>query len=181
MAANFFIYHALAGKYEWYAGHKDEEERYLRFLGAEAITGKWKPIKLERCNGATKLSDFPAFMGPVPLFSARDWEALSELIGPDVEPLLVRGYRNKPYHAIHVTRIIEGGLDLRRSKYSVNEYAGNTISSVSEYVLNESAIGSAPMFKLAETRDLEVYVSRAFRNAVKRNGLVGLDYIPIGG
>jgi len=160
-----------------------EDRDLLFFSSAQPLSAKWIPLPvlpddrlLENVmdepvpiNG-----DFPSLYGPTPVFSERAWESLYSLVNGSVEALPLIYPSGETYFAINVLDVVDC-LDLTKTKLTRNDVTGR-VSSIQEYHFRPHLLTGKHMFKLPETKALEVLVSEEFKQAVEANGLKGLIF-----
>lgn len=160
-----------------------EDEDILFFFDAEPLSAKWVPLPVvldERLRENVMdapipmKGDFPSLYRPTPVFSERAWGALSPLIKGSVEALPLIHPSGDRYFAINVLDVIDC-LDLATTKLTRNDVTGR-VSSIQAYHFRPNLLRGKHMFKLPETKGLEVLVSEEFKQAVENNGLKGLIF-----
>lgn len=145
----------------------------------ESLIRSWDPLPVRNFFGEKeglfpeKISDFPSLIMGDPVFSEQAWRIFEPIIGSYTEPLPLITVEGK-YYALNILNIIDA-LDKENSQISYNKVTGR-VSRVFKHVFNTDKIKDQLIFKVPETKGLEVYVSEEFKKIVEKNNLKGLDF-----
>lgn len=154
---------------------KDREIIYA-LMDGESVAKLWQPLAVNVDRTKKRSSDFPSLYGPIPVFSERAVGALAPLLGDFVEPLPLQCSSKTPYFAMNVLSVVDA---LDRKKSEIEYDSDGDVTFVRRYSLIKKRIGKLNIFKLPETKALEVFVSEAFRECVEEEGLTGLKFVPL--
>lgn len=159
-------------RFRWIAPQTRAEGSRLAQVGLVPVSATWKPVSVEWARGTKRrpICDFPIFYSIVRCFSRRALEALSPYTEGALEALPLDGL-DDAYVAVHCIRWLDcaanfTGVDQDRiSIFSVNFVPR----------LNAEAVADHDLFGVPEIRT-KLFVSEHFKNAVERNGLIGLQF-----
>jgi hypothetical protein len=165
------------------------------FWEGKPLTRVWEPVHVFYYRTTGKSCDFPSLHGYVPVFTTRAWGVLQPLIGHSVEALPLvcdtrivvpkRGDKMRvpagpfgPFYAINVLNFVDC-LDYDHSE--IVWFSHGVVMLVESYAFkNPGLLRGKHIFRLPETRALEVLVSDEFKNTVEKNNLVGLEFPKLG-
>ena len=167
-----YIYLAHANVYNSFLTDKEYWQIKNTIGRGNSLLENWEPFPVrEKMKGMP--SDFPALNGPIPAFSEKAWLKLNPYIGNTVEALKLIT-EHGTYYAINVLDIVDA-LDHTNSEISFNSASGR-VSRIKKYVFDKEKIKGKYLFKIPETKGLEVYVSEEFKKIIEAEKLEGLDF-----
>lgn len=176
-----YCFKASASRFNSFLFNKDYWDIQDSIGVGHSLIGKWTPIpvrnlfKEDEGEFPKTAGDFPSLSGSIPVVSEKAWQILSAYIKNEVEalPLITK---TGSYFALNVLDIVDG-LDKEKSEISYR--SSGRVSRVFKYVFHEEKIKGKYMFKIPETKGLEVYVSEEFKKLIEENNLKGLDFSKI--
>lgn len=145
-------------------------------IRATALCGRefgqdYDPVKLVwSASRRKKTSDVHTMLSPFLVFSGKAFDALAPLLHDSGEILQVEA-PIKSMLGFHVTRVVEGAVDMEASKFKI--YPRATVFN--KIYLLGSRIEGVDIFRLKES-PATVFVSERFRALVERNKLKGFDF-----
>lgn len=145
-------------------------------IRATALCGRgfgqdYDPVKLAwGTSRRKKTSDVHTMLSPFLVFSERAFDALAPLLHDSGEILQVEA-PIKGMLGFHVTRVIEGAVDMEASKFKIYPQATvfNKISIL------RGRVEGVDIFRLKESPAI-VFVSENFREWVEQKKLKGFDF-----
>ena len=152
-------------------------ELVQRFNGTR-IGESWGDFKMEYDpdRGDLPAGDFPSiYLSHIPVFSRKAAEELYGLLKSAGELLPFKADQDE-YLAFNVT-VLVSALSLHDSE--IVYFASGKIMAVKKYVLAEKHLASQPIFKLAETPLMSVFVNEDFVRTVDLLQLRGFSFSPI--
>jgi hypothetical protein len=179
---NIYRINSDSGRYE-YVNARVEDRDLLFFSSGQPLSGTWVPVPVLLDHRLVdnvmeepqpRKGDFPSLYGATPIFSERAWETLYPLVGGSVEALPLIHPSGEKYFAINVLDVVDC-LDLTKTKLTRNDVTGR-VSSIQEYHFRQHLLTGKHIFKLPETKGLEVLVSEEFKQAVETSELKGLIF-----
>ena len=159
-------------RFRWIAPQTRAEGARLVQVGLAPVSATWKPVSVEWALGTKRrlICDFPIFYSIVRCFSRRALEALSPYTEGALEALPLDGL-DDAYVAIHCIR----WLDRAASFTGVDQDKISIFSFNFVPRLNAGAVAGHDVFGVPELRT-KLFVSERFKDAVERNGLIGLQF-----
>jgi hypothetical protein len=150
-----------------------------QLLAGKRIGRRWKPPKVtvtrrpsEETPQRAKQRPDLAMMAVAPVFSPRAWEALGPLLGDAVEALPFHCLLGE-YFLINVLEVVDA-LDVGKSDAAFR-LDGN-VMMIYAYAFRPEALRDKHLFRLPETRWIEMIVSEEFKAAAKAAKLEGLIF-----
>lgn len=163
-------------KYLWLTLSNEADSDKLEAISeATSTASNWKPISVEPIIENEKdnkkvLSDFPTFWTH-PMMSKKAIVALRDFLNGHAELLPVNG---KPYYIVNVTNLLDV---LDEDKSTLKWFTSSDgIMRITKYWFHEPKLNNAPIFRLAQFRRVEVFVSHEFRERVELAGLTGFIF-----
>jgi hypothetical protein len=148
-------------------------------LCGQSFGSDFKPIDLSWGTPRKKKnSDIQTMLSPFLIFSATAFDVLFRFLDGEGEVLPVIA-PVEGMKGFHVTRVVDGAVDLSKSKFKV--YAEATVFN--KIVLLEDKVQGVDIFRIKE-KPATVFVSERFKDAVLSGKLKGFDFeeiIPLGG
>ena len=114
--------------------------------------------------------EFPSLDRIMPVVSKKAMKVLRSLMNKSVEILPL----NSDYWVLNILDVLNC-LELDKSKITRNPVT-QRVSSIQKYVLHLDKIADKHIFKITETKGLEVIISDNFREIVEKNNLNGLSF-----
>jgi hypothetical protein len=134
------------------------------------IGSEWSPPRVRVIDDDAQATDF-ATLAAIPAFSARAVEALDDMLKGNGELLELEGAE---FSLLNVLSAPDA-LDEERSELKRFRSSGRVLR-ILRYGLRAEALSSVPIFKLPQQPRSRVYVTDAFVERVRENGLVGFDF-----
>jgi len=160
-----------------YSPNPDEYDSFIedidwtiidKFSDYDSLKDIWNPVALKPYYLGRE-SDFPTLSFSVPIISLKALDILKPILANvEVLPLI-----NKEYVALNVLSI--DCLDITKSKVTVNSVI-DQVSSIQKYSFDFNKLQGIHLFRIPETKSLEVYISDTFKSICEENNLVGLDF-----
>jgi hypothetical protein len=159
-------------RYRWLGRRNPAAGAALVRVRQASVAATWQPVGVEWVPETSRrpACDFPIFYSIVRCFSRRALAALSTCIEGGVEVLGLDGLEGD-YAGVHCIRWIEGAADLSGidpSKVSI--HSANFVPR-----LKAHAVAGYDIFGVPEMIT-KLFVGERFKDAVERNGLVGLEF-----
>jgi len=152
---------------------KDHDEPVRRlFSKGEAASWPREVIDLNVLKSNRK-GEFPSLYGWIPVFSEKAWDILKFYIGPAVQVIPVT-CNGECFFLVNVIEVIPC-LDHQKSVIQKNSITGQ-VSSISNHYFNTEMLQGKYIFKIPETKGLEVYITDKFKSIVSQNNLEGLTF-----
>ncbi|MBU9119282.1 double-CXXCG motif protein [Burkholderia multivorans] len=152
-------------------GYDDNVAIKATALCGEKFDGSFLPPKLSWGTPRKKKDcDLQAMLSPFLVFSKRALDALMPFLQASGQILPVQAPVDG-MSGFHVTRVLEGAVDMDASKFKV--YPQATVFN--KIVLLEKRVRDVDMFRLKE-KPATVFVSEKFRRAVEASNLKGFDF-----
>lgn len=176
---NIYEYIADGDRYNYFITDQKYYEVKTSIGRGVTLINSWIPMPVRNFFGdkegvfLDKTSDFPSLMTGDPVFSEKAWKVFEPFIGNYTEPLPLITAEGK-YYALNILNIIDA-LDKENSEISYNRVTGR-VSRVFRHVFHADKIEGQFIFKVPETKGLEVYISEDFKRIAEENGLKGLDF-----
>ena len=155
-----------------------EDDAFLnvaRQFDGNPIGGSWIPLTVEYDPESSDLpiSDFPTLTLPhIPVFSRLAVEALEPLLKANGELLPLNTPDDAQFFAFNVTSVVSALSPQSQIVY----YPSGRILDVKQYVLDETRLTHAAIFKLPETVLMDVFVNDEFVALVERANLRGFSF-----
>ncbi|MEK6346818.1 MAG: DUF1629 domain-containing protein [Burkholderia sp.] len=140
-------------------------------LCGQAFGAAYEPVQLSWGTPRRKKnSDIHTMLSPFLVFSKKSFDALSPVLQGAGEVLPIEAPA-EDLLGFHVTRALEGAVDMEKSKYKV--YPQATVFN--KIVLLENQVRDVAIFRLKES-PATVFVSENFKSLVEDSKLKGFDF-----
>ena len=169
-----YRYIADADNYNCLYTESINSERKNGIGRGQSLQDGWSPLSVED-DLEGDAGNFPALTDPIPVLTENTWKILEPYLKNSVEALELVS-KNAKYYALNVLDIVDA-LDLNKSEISYR--SSGRVSSIQKFVFFPEKIASKLMFKVPQTKGLDVYVSDEFKKIVEQEGLKGLDFSKI--
>lgn len=150
---------------------KKEDLSKFDFDGSSQIDS-WEPIAVKAIE-VIQFSDFPGLSSGAPVMSGKAVNALSELMGSNVE-ILPLCYIQGKYYVINVTEVLDC-INYDKAEYKLFS-SSNRIMRFIKYSFKECIIKDKHIFKIVDEPHRRPFVSDKFRQIVLDEGLTGFDF-----
>ncbi len=164
----------LPGK-RWMALIPHDLEYFNEHFVGEPLPERWRAPPYQVTGVRKKVPDFMSWMSGTPLVKERVAQAIAALPGSRVQTPFFDTIKGEKVFALNVLSLVADALDVGKSEVLGSDVDGE-ILSVRTAVFANGARKLPPIFKLAETPDGEIYVTRTFCEMVVRERFTGVGF-----
>lgn len=168
----YYLVDCEIDRFRWIAPRTRAEGLQLVQVGLAPVAATWKSLSVDWARGTKRrpTCDFPMFYSVVRCFSRRALEALSIYTEGALEMLPLDGLDDM-YVGIHCILWLDGAANLTGvDQDQISIYSINFVPR-----LNADFVMGHDVFGVPEIR-AKLFVSERFKDAVERNGLIGLTF-----
>lgn len=156
--------------FDWLETSKENMKKFCQLFDGTHLKDSWEIPQAKRMNleGERPLGDAPEFV--LPTFSKKALDSLMPLMKDDVEVLPIE-FEGSFLYGINVITILDNVIDYDLSEYET--FDGKRIIYFDKYVFRKDVDISQNIFKVANFKRGDIFVSQKFYDTIHNCGLEG--------
>lgn len=152
----------------------DEDDKWFRLFDGRSHAEQWTAVGItaaDEPDATAELGDF-AFLGTIPVLSARAVGALSSMLEKRAELLKLR-YPRGEYYALNVLRTVDA---LDEGSSELERFHSGRVMAVNRFAFKAERLQDEVIFRIPQLQRGHVFVTKRFVDSVRQHELMGFSF-----